>query len=54
MMKDNKRRKLLVEYAPDRLRMKAIKKNDILPTEITVIIIYLPIYLSCELHPNIQ
>nr|CAG4637548.1 EOG090X0MNX [Ceriodaphnia reticulata]SVE73351.1 EOG090X0MNX [Ceriodaphnia reticulata] len=37
MMKDNRRRKLLVQHAADRLRVKAIKKNDILPTEITEI-----------------
>ncbi|EFX85574.1 hypothetical protein DAPPUDRAFT_230537 [Daphnia pulex] len=34
MIKDNKRRKLLVQHAPDRLRMQAVKKNDILPAEI--------------------
>nr|CAG4649884.1 EOG090X0MNX [Scapholeberis mucronata]SVE94038.1 EOG090X0MNX [Scapholeberis mucronata] len=37
MMKDNKRRKLVVEHAAERIRMKAIQKNDILPAEITEI-----------------
>nr|SVE79287.1 EOG090X0MNX [Daphnia lumholtzi] len=37
MMKDNRRRKLLVQYAPDRVRAKALKKNDVLPAEITEI-----------------
>nr|CAG4647603.1 EOG090X0MNX [Megafenestra aurita]SVE92810.1 EOG090X0MNX [Megafenestra aurita] len=37
MMKDNRRRKCLVEHAPDRVRMKALQKNDILPAEITEI-----------------
>lgn len=37
MMKDNRRRKLLVQYAPDRVRAKALKKNDVLPAEIIVI-----------------
>nr|CAG4651530.1 EOG090X0MNX [Simocephalus serrulatus]SVE94661.1 EOG090X0MNX [Simocephalus serrulatus] len=35
MMKDNRRRKLLVQHQPDRVRMQALKKNDILPVEIT-------------------
>nr|CAG4642243.1 EOG090X0MNX [Eurycercus lamellatus] len=34
MMKDNRRRQTLVRDAPLRLRLKAIKKNDILPAEI--------------------
>nr|SVE74605.1 EOG090X0MNX [Daphnia barbata] len=37
MMKDNRRRKLLVQHAPERLRMKALRKNDVLPGEITEI-----------------
>ncbi|XP_057371886.1 small ribosomal subunit protein uS14m-like [Daphnia carinata] len=37
MMKDNRRRKLLVEHAADRVRAKALKKNDVLPAEITEI-----------------
>nr|SVE75550.1 EOG090X0MNX [Daphnia dolichocephala] len=37
MMKDNRRRKLLVQHAPERLCMKALKKNDVLPAEITEI-----------------
>ncbi len=51
MIKDNKRRKLLVQHAPDRLRMQAIKKNDILPAEIIVIIIYLHSILALSYIP---
>merc|ERR1711928_307140 len=34
MMKDNKKRKCLVQYAPERMRITALRKNDILPIEI--------------------
>nr|CAG4648439.1 EOG090X0MNX [Moina brachiata]SVE93416.1 EOG090X0MNX [Moina brachiata] len=34
MMKDVKRRNLLVKHGAERLRLKAIKKNDLLPQEI--------------------
>jgi len=33
-MKDNKKRKCLVQYAPERMRITALRKNDILPIEI--------------------
>lgn len=36
MMKDVKRRNLLVKHGAERLRLKALKKNDLLPQEITV------------------
>merc|ERR1711911_226630 len=36
MMKDNKKRKCLVQYAPERMRITALRKNDILPIEIKV------------------
>ena len=45
-MKDVKRRKLLVEYAADRLRVKAIKKNDILPTEIVVDLYFILLFIE--------
>ncbi|XP_055843857.1 28S ribosomal protein S14, mitochondrial [Episyrphus balteatus] len=34
MIKDVKRRKLVCEHAVDRLRVNALRKNDILPAEI--------------------
>nr|CAH0107534.1 unnamed protein product [Daphnia galeata] len=37
MMRDVKRRKLLVQHQPDRIRIRALKKNDILPSEIVEI-----------------
>ncbi|XP_076165394.1 mitochondrial ribosomal protein S14 isoform X2 [Ptiloglossa arizonensis] len=34
MIRDNKRRKLAEKYAPERLRLVAMKRNNILPPEI--------------------
>nr|CAG4641401.1 EOG090X0MNX [Eulimnadia texana] len=34
MIRDVKRRRLVVQHAPDRLRINSIRKNDILPQEI--------------------
>ncbi|CAH1773399.1 unnamed protein product, partial [Owenia fusiformis] len=34
MIRDNKRRKLVVEYYPRRVRLNCIRKNTILPTEL--------------------
>lgn len=36
MIKDNKRRKIFKEYAPDRIRLNIIRKNTILPSELQV------------------
>ncbi|KOC62034.1 28S ribosomal protein S14, mitochondrial, partial [Habropoda laboriosa] len=33
-IRDNKRRKLAEKYAPERLRLVAMKRNDILPPEL--------------------
>ncbi|KAG6800611.1 28S ribosomal protein S14, mitochondrial [Apis mellifera caucasica] len=38
MIRDNKRRKLIEKYAPDRLRLVAMKRNDILPAEFREIV----------------
>lgn len=43
MIRDNKRRKLIEKYAPDRLRLVAMKRNDILPAEFRV-------YYICNLY----
>ncbi|KAL3281100.1 hypothetical protein HHI36_004324 [Cryptolaemus montrouzieri] len=34
MIRDVKRRKVVTEYAPQRLRVNALRKNDLLPPEI--------------------
>nr|CAI5841054.1 unnamed protein product [Callosobruchus analis] len=34
MIRDVKRRKMVTEYAPTRLRINSLRKNDILPVEI--------------------
>ncbi|XP_076379412.1 mitochondrial ribosomal protein S14 [Megalopta genalis] len=34
MLRDMKRRKLVEEYGPERLRLVALKRNDVLPPEI--------------------
>lgn len=36
MIRDNKRRKLIEKYAPERLRLLAMKRNNILPAELRV------------------
>lgn len=39
-LRDMRRRKLAKEYAPERLRLVAMKRNDILPPEVQVKIIF--------------
>nr|CAH7724715.1 unnamed protein product [Callosobruchus chinensis] len=34
MIRDVKRRKIVTEYAPTRLRINSLRKNDILPVEL--------------------
>ena len=57
MMRDVKRRKLLVQHQPDRIRIRALKKNDILPSEIVVTFsFYIPVvcpYGSIQSLPSI-
>ena len=38
MIKDVRKRKSLVEYAPERMRINSLRKNDIIPAEIQVIL----------------
>ncbi|XP_043792398.1 28S ribosomal protein S14, mitochondrial [Apis laboriosa] len=38
MIRDNKRRKLIEKYAPERLRLLAMKRNDILPAELREVV----------------
>lgn len=40
MIRDNKRRKLIEKYATERLRLVAMKRNNILPPELRVYILY--------------
>jgi small subunit ribosomal protein S14 len=34
MLKDNKRRQMVKEYAIDRIRLNTVKRNDVLPHEL--------------------